>query len=655
MALVALFLAAAVPPLAANPAKPLLMPGKQSLYQRVVAVPGARLTQAPRAGEAGKPVTPFTLFYVYDRRGEGDQAWLQVGLDAHGDIAGWLPARDTLAWNQGLTVVFRDPAGHHRALLFRNRASLEKVIQAGPDAYEKLYQQAVKNQLPPDSPVVAIQPPGYIDIRKAFYLVPILDYRETWLGNDRTRLLRIASVPLAPPQAKPQPKPADEPKKAPPQNDFSAGIVFVIDASLSMDEYIDRTREAVQKIYDQLAESGQLGKVSFGLVAFRDNVDAVPGLDFVARTYVDLQQGENPGVFLEKMQALRAATVSSRDFREDAYAGLREAIEGMDWREHEARFVVLITDAGAREGDDPLSSTHLGTEAIRRLALDNGIAVFVLHLLTPSVKADHERAAAQYKRLSDYPGIGSLYYGVPTGDVKKFGEVVDRLAERLTRQVALATRPPAPEPPPPPVQKAPEAADHALAALEQKVDRLGYALRLKYLHGRDGTVPRVFDAWLPDMDPAEPGRRQVEVRVLLTRDQLSDLHDILRQVLERAEEGVFSPQGFLDELKSLAATVSRNPQALGATTATTAGVSLADLGLIGDYIEGLPYKGEVMQLSLQDWESWPARRQIDFLRRLEEKIAYYQALHDNTDLWISLDGGPVDGDSVYPVPLDMLP
>ncbi len=79
------------------------------------------------------------------------------------------------------------------------------------------------------------------------------------------------------------------------------------------------------------------------------------------------------------------------------------------------------------------------------------------------------------------------------------------------------------------------------------------------------------------------------------------------------------------------------------------------MGLIGDYIEGLPYKGEVMNLSLEDWHNWPARRQIEFLRGLEEKIAYYRALHDNTDLWISLDGGPVDGDSVFPLALDMLP
>jgi hypothetical protein len=412
----------------------------------------------------------------------------------------------------------------------------------------------------------------------------------------------------------------------------------------------------VRKIYNQLGDSGQLGKVSFGLVAFRDNTGAVPGLDYVARTYVTLEEGENPGVFLQKVAELKAATVSSRDFREDAYAGLREAIEGMNWSRHEARFVVLITDAGAREGDDPLSSTGLSTEAVRRLALDNGVALFVLHLLTPSRMADHEKAAAQYRRLSDYPGIGSLYYGVPTGDLQAFGKVVDALSQQL---VQLVARGEAQEPRPvqAPEKAPPAEPDEQLAALQSKVARLGYALRMQYLQKGEGGIPRVFDAWMVDRDPLQPERQTVEVRVLLTRDQLSDLQDVLKQVLARAEEGLLSPQNFLDELKSLAATVSRDPERLGRTTATTAGAgaSLADLGLIGDYIEGLPYRGEVMNLSLEDWQNWPARKQIDFLRRLEEKIAYYQALHDNTDLWISLDGGPVDGDSVFPLALDMLP
>ena len=638
--------------------EPLLMAGKRSLYQRVLAVPGARLVDQPGDSRASVAATPFSVFYVYQRKMHQGREWLLAGIDRHGGVSGWLPAEETLAWNQGLTVVFRDPAGHDRVLLFRDKAALKSLMQEKDSTpYEQLYARAVKGELDANSPVVAIQPAGHIDIRKDFYLVPILDFEEAWLGSEKARLLEIASVPLVADRA-PVPMPKKEEKAAASEQEYSAGIVFVIDASLSMDEYISRTREAVMKIYDQLGDRGQLGKVSFGLVAYRDNVGVVPGLDFVARTYVSLEEGHNPGVFLQKVESLAAAKVSSRDFREDAYAGIREAIENMDWREHEARYVVLITDAGAREGDDPLSSTHLSTDSVRQLALDNNIAIFVLHLLTPSEMADHEAAAEQYRRLSDFPGIGSFYYGVPTGDLQEFGLVVDTLSQQITDQVAQGAHV---------EEKMAKTASEAqreetdtppqLTELQGKVARLGYALRMQYLQRHEGNVPRVFNAWMVDRDLRDPQRQTVEVRVLLTRDQLSDLQGILKQVLERAEEGLLSPQNFLGELKSLAATVSRNPEELGATTATTAGegASLADMGLIGDYIEGLPYKGEVMELSLEDWQNWPARRQIEFLRGLEEKITYYQALHDNTDLWISLDGGPVDGDSVFPLALDMLP
>ena len=197
-----------------------------------------------------------------------------------------------------------------------------------------------------------------------------------------------------------------------------------------------------------------------------------------------------------------------------------------------------------------------------------------------------------------------------------------------------------------------------LAELQNKVARLGYALRMKYLkRDESDKIPNVFNAWLLDRDIRNPERRTLDVRVLLTRDQLSDLHDILRGVLQTAEEGLLSPQNFLNELKSLAATIARDPEQLGSTTATTAGAgnSLADLGFMREYIEDLPYRGEVMNLSLEDWETWPARQQIEFLHRLEDKITYYRALHDHTDLWVSLDGGAVDGDSVFPVALEMLP
>lgn len=628
----------------ADTKKPLLMEGKSALYQRVLAIPEATVHDQP-GDQQGLAVTPFSALYVYERKSLQGDEWLLVGADRHGGLAGWLAAKDSIPWNQGLTVVFKNPAGHDRVLMLRDKAALKALAKdGGGEEYQQLHAQAVEGQLPQDSPVVAIQPAGHIDIRKDFYLVPILDFEDTWLDTEQARMLKIASVPL-------------EKRKTPVVSDnvlpqeYTAGLVFVIDASLSMDEYIQRTREAVMKIYDQLGDAGQLGKVNFGLVAFRDNANVAPGLDYTARTYVTLEQGRDPGVFLEKVDQLAAAKVSSQDFREDAYAGLQQAIEGMGWQGHDARYIVLITDAGAREGGDPLSTTGLGTAALRQLAQDNGIAIFVLHLKTSSEMADHMSAQAQYRELSDFLGIGSLYYGVPTGSVGEFGTVLDSLAGQISAQVAQGL-----EVQPKPV-KADEGKSTRLSELQSKVEKLGYALRMQYLRQTQGRPPRIFNAWMLDRDFRQPQRQTVDVRVLLTRDQLSDLHDILRQVLRTAEEGLLSPQTFINELKSLAATISRNPEELGHTTATTAGEgnSLVDMGFIGDYIEGLPYTGEVMSLSLEDWQNWPAGQQIEFLRRLEEKTTYYRALHDNTDLWISLNKGPISGDSVFPLSLEMLP
>jgi hypothetical protein len=142
--------------------------------------------------------------------------------------------------------------------------------------------------------------------------------------------------------------------------------------------------------------------------------------------------------------------------------------------------------------------------------------------------------------------------------------------------------------------------------------------------------------------------------VLLARDQLSDLHEVLSRIVERAEDGALAPQAFLDELRSLAAIVSRDPEAV--TSATGAGASsLAGLGYMREYIEGLPYQSEVMNLDLSSWQQWSAQQQFEFISQLDGKVAYYRAVHDNLDLWVSLDGGPVDGDSVYPLLLEALP
>ena len=111
--------------------------------------------------------------------------------------AGWLPLASTLEWNHGLTAAFRDPVGHDRVLLFKDKESVRELArQQDLAAYDRLYQEAEQGNSSADSPVIAIQPPGYIDIREDFYLVPIRRHEDIYLGSEQARLLQISSVPL---------------------------------------------------------------------------------------------------------------------------------------------------------------------------------------------------------------------------------------------------------------------------------------------------------------------------------------------------------------------------------------------------------------------------------------------------------------------------
>jgi hypothetical protein len=636
-ALAAVLAVAAFGSVTAQVERPLTLEGKRALYQRVIAVPGARVVASAGASvRQAQPVAPFTVFYVYERTSIEGREWLRVGLDSIGDVRGWMPAEQGVEWRQTLTVGFKDPALQPRVPLFADRDQLKTLAESNDTAaYDALRQRAIDGDVG-NSGVIAVQPDGFVDIRRNFYLVPILSHEDVLVGDYQARLLEVASVPLDYPDP------------------YRAGIVFVIDTTVSMQPYIEQTREIMRDVYDQIEAAGLADRVAYGLVGFRDNTSVAPGLDYVSRVFADLT--ESGDEFLRQVESVGAATTSSQGFNEDPYSGVRTALDDIDWGDRFARYVVLITDAGPRLGADPLSGTGFDTAELRSRLDEVGVSAWAIHLKTPTGQRenDHAPAEREYRALSRVEGIGEFYYPVATGDVADFGSALETLMSQLTDQVRIAATGFQP------LGSAgvpPGGAGDELAAFQERVERLGYALRLDYHQRQVGSdeVPALFNAYMLDRDPVEPDEQAVDVRVLLTRDQLSDLHDVLGQILVRAEEGALAPQDFLGELRGLAAIVSRDPEAVQTAGAAAGAVSLTDLGYMREYIEGLPYQSEVMNLDLGAWQTWTAVEQFEFINSLDSKVAYYRALHDNLDLWVSLDGGPVDGDSVYPLLLEALP
>nr|WP_249208850.1 vWA domain-containing protein [Magnetospirillum sulfuroxidans] len=642
----------AAPAAVAADRAPMLMEGKKTLYQRVLSRPGAVLKR--QAGDGpGAQQPALTRFYVYSRQNIGGVAWLEVGLTAKGKTDGWLREDLTLPWKQQLTLAFTNPAGRERALMFNDRKDLAAIVEADKPASQVQPLRKAVEAGKGDPRVVSEEPANYVDIAKQFYLLPILDAEETFSGQGhRVRLLHIASV-----SAQEDKKPAASPDKnrASLLTNFRAAVVFVIDSTMSMDPYIDRTRNAVRRITEKIDKAGLSDRVKFGLVAFRSNVEASPGLEYTARLYADPSQVKNGEDFQKRVASLKGATVSSARFSEDAYAGVMTAVNQVPWTDFGGRYVVLITDAGALRGGDPLSSTKLDAEQVRLEALHRGLAVYTLHLKTPSGKQNHAEAESQYKVLSNHPLLSApLYYPVDAGAVDQFGQMVDTLADAIVGQVNGAYRGEE-------TAGAARTADAGYSKSAAKDDgsrirmdatMLGHAMQLAYLGRAEGTkAPPLFSAWITDRDLVKPDIATTEVRVLLTKSQLSDMQQVLQSIAKAGQAAQLSPTDFFAKMRSAAAVMGRDPNAINNANA----VKLADLGLMGEYLDDLPYRSKILDIDQQTWSSWSISQQQSFLDEVNRKLRLYQIYHDDVDRWVALDGGADPGEAVYPLPLDALP
>ena len=637
--------------------KPLIQEGKKTLFQRVLTTPGCTLSSSA-GGEPGAAQPTFSRFYVYERAQAANAQWLKVGPDSYGKTIGWLPASCTTDWKMQLTLAFTNPANRDRLMFFKDRATLEGILDA-PDPVSQVAPLRAKLKQGTLAPGVLAQEPEYfVDLHKQFYLLPVLSGEEVMTEEGfRTRLLNVASVSKAedkPVQAGAANAPDAGAVKTSQLKEFSAAVVFVIDSTISMDPYIDRTREAIRKVYKQI-ESENLGnQVKFGLVAFRSNTQAVPGLEYVTKMYADPNKVTGSDDFLAKVADLKQAKVSSKSFDEDSYAGVMHSIEKVDWSQFGARYVVLITDAGALEGDDKLSSTGLSADQVRIEAANPGVAIYTLHLKTPAGIKDHGKAEAQYQNLSTYPGTNtSLYYPVNAGDVQAFGQKVDALAGAITAQVKAA-------------YMGDDAIGSALNAkqdvavqkdpAEQKMlddaALIGHAMQLAYLGEKTNSqAPPVFEAWITDRDLIKQNIPTTDVRVLLTKAQLSDLSDVMKQILDAANEGLISPTEMFDRLRSVAATMGADPNQLK----QNGNAKLADMGVLGEYLEDLPYQSEVLNLDEETWKSWDGLAQERFIRNLSTKLRHYQRYNADVDRWVALAKDSDARDNVYPVPLEMMP
>ncbi|NWB96101.1 protein kinase [Pseudomonas gingeri] len=615
--------------------RPLLMAGKKTLFQRVLSKPGASFSSEPGA-KPGTPLPAFSVLYVYQRKTVDGGAWLRVGAASDGRSEGWLPQDAVSDWKQSLVLKFTERSGRAPVMFLRDAADIDKLL-ANPAAAKNLLLNAQKN--PQDNQrVLALEPAASAVPQNQFYLLPIFDSRESLDENGQpVQLLNVASIdPGSTPKAL-----GNGTTPAVVADTFRTAIVLVVDTTESMQPYIDQVRDVVHELQSQIAQRGELDSVSFGLIGFRNNVQKTPGLEYLTKTMVTLDQGRDPERFLELARQVKASTISSHSFNEDSFAGVMQAVDGMDWSGYGGRLILLITDAGSLRKNDPYSSTKMNEAEIRQAALGKQIKIYALHLRSDAGKKNHAFAEQQYRTLTAdaNPQIGDLYIPVQGGDVHKLGERVGEIGSvfaNLVHQVRSNQ-----------TQTVPLLA--ASPSLADKSAAIGYAMHMDFLgHKAASQAPQLVSAWTADRDLTNPALPAFQVCVMLTKLQLNELQQSLKLIVDAARKTQSSPKDFFQEIASASAYMSRDPQAL------RKGGNLADGGLLGEYLEGLPYRSKSLNMTQDLWLSLSVAEQEDFIDELDSKIRLYETFHNDVANWVRF-GDAEPGDALYRVPLSTLP
>ncbi|MDR2056238.1 MAG: VWA domain-containing protein [Desulfovibrio sp.] len=635
-------------------ATPLLIEGKKTLYQRVVSHPGAVLHSGPdgQSGIIADKVKTFTVFYIYARQG----GRIQVGVsDRQAD--GWLDADKTTAWNQSLTMLFTSRMGRQPVLFFKDHDSLEKLClddRLGEKIlqYERMMQSG---QTPPDFPVIAQEPPETAVSEKNFYLLPVLNVDNAF--GESAKLLEVASIDPGSDNG----SGASSPASAPADKDLRTGFVFVIDTTISMKPYIDQTLKLVRSIYDELEKNPHGGKIAFAVMAFRSNTDLKPGLEYTTKLISDFKTYRQRGELENALARVKEASVSSHAYDEDSFAGVKDAADNLSWQNYASRIMLLITDAGPLREGDKTSRTGMSPAVMAEYLKKNHIYLTAAHIKTPNGAKNHASAEIAYRELARQADNRTSYIALDASTPQKGAAAFDAVGRRLAQGYGdLVTATAEGRLLAAPVQTSPQKKLAPEEEAQRIAESTGYAIQLQFLGNRKGSrAPSVVKAWVADadlarlsQDPQAQPVTAIQPAVLVTKTQLSQLRAQLKAIFESAQQSFLKDESknFFQNILSAAAQMTRDPQAF----TRSPGKNLAQSGVLGEFLDGLPYRSRIMTLKEDDWYQMSTGEQKSILNHLEARIKFYEECDRDNTHWEGF-GSPNRDEWVYRIPLSMLP
>ncbi len=690
--------------------------GKEALPLRILTRPFSNVyTEKDNSkGTVMENVPSFQSFFVYTKPSSEDielgDAWYEVGTDNLGTVVGWMRYDDVFEWKQTMCLAYTHPEGRKQVLMFERKSYLKGIIESSSDDRtknaEELYTAIDSRDIPQDFPVISIEPKKAVDISKQFYLLPILDFQTIEIDGREGRLLKLAAVTGT-----------REKSDIRVDNEFlddalgestrvdektlkqlTVDLVWVMDTTVSMRPHIAQTLDVVNNASTQITQDKELTEsIHFGIWGYRDNLEAIPDIGYTTKNY-------SPALltidkFKDTLAMVKVTTTDSVDYEEDVFSGMNDAIYSTKWSPNAMRLIVLVADAPGHELGHEWNLSKSDENTLHELAKDNNIYIIAIHIKEPRAGQYHEKAETQFLTLSrnEGQGVESAYYDIPSDNIDAFHRVTTEFVAKISKLVYSAkkgtmyddtTAKVAEDSTSKPIEVNHKASGEmaflnesegssdktspkssldvkkdipkgemafleeaeTITASGEQFDSVIKAALVKWIGiMSEAQSPSDIVAWAVDKDLVEPAIQSMEVRLLINKRQLDSLKTVLSDVMSAGRRGQIGGENFFDALQATAATAARNPDKIINAKA------MAQTGLIPEFLEGLPYKSKLMDMSNELWFSWSVDEQFEFLNELDAKIHAYLSIHDTPEGWIQLNKGDDPDEHVYPISLELLP
>jgi uncharacterized protein YgiM (DUF1202 family)/uncharacterized protein YciI len=689
---------------------PIKIEGKQSLPLRVLSRAFSKVYKAPDAnsGTVAENVPAFQSYFVYGKKGGAsdldEQVWYEVGSDNRGTILGWMSSDDVFEWQQTMCLSYTHPEGRYPVLMFEKKAELEKLTAMAPDKRkemaEKYYIDIAMGDVPPEFPIVTVEPKKAVDITKEFYLLPILQFAEIELDNREARILKLAAVTGEEADARISSDIRTNKQylqdavqgsgsvSAATLEKLGVDIVWVMDTTNSMMPYINQTLKVVEDASKRISANAELAKaVKFGVWGYRDSV-SIADIGYNVKNYTPQLQGIDQ--FVETLKTVDVTTAGSQGYAEDVFSGVNGAVDETAWTPDAIRFVILVGDAPAHQPGHKWNASGQSQATLRAIADDRNITLYAIHIKDPKAEQYHALAEEQFQTLSTNRGAegGPAYFTTSSEDLVGFEQMTKMVTDSIIgllekvhqeKNKIVAANPSTSNASvakasdfdgPSPAATLPAATPHSVNldllegpqqpteadksaagnADQGKTDAAIKAAFVQWIGSQAGAqAPRDVVAWVTDKDLLATDIQSLEVRLLINKQQLDSLRETLKTILAAGRKGQISGEDFFSSLQAAAATTARDPEMIKRAK------SLAQSGLVPEFLVGLPYRSRIMDMTNELWGSWSVDEQDMFLADLEARIMAYETIHDGPEGWVQLNKSDDPSDYVYPISLELLP